>query len=130
MLIEYEVKYGGSCVKISQRIGSCSADSSKPATDPTGTISRSLGASYFEALGGSGLETGYPGGSGLPPTGTGGSGLPPTGTGGSGLPPTGTGGSGLPPTGTGGSGLPPTGTGGAASCAKPVVIFGPIVTWE
>ncbi len=111
MLIEYEATYGGSCVKFSQRICPCSCNGKPYKPESTGTIWRSLGASYFEALGGSGLETGYPGGSGLESTGT-------------------DGGSGLETSTTGGSGLETSSTGGRAHGRKPIVIFGPIVTWE
>ena len=129
MLIEYEVKYRGSCVKISQRIGSCSA-SNLPSTVPDGTIWRSLGASYFEAPGGSGLDTGYPGGSGLPPSGPGGSGFEDSAPGGSGYDDSAPGGSGFDDSAPGGSGYDDSAPGGAAAGPKPIVIFGPIVTWE
>ncbi|HYI92293.1 MAG TPA: hypothetical protein VEX68_01995 [Bryobacteraceae bacterium] len=113
MLIEYEVAYGGSRVKISQRICPCSGSNGTVPPQSTGTLSRSLGASYFEALGGSGMEsTGTDGGSGMESTGTdGGSGMESTGT-------------------DGGSGVESTETGGFVRSPKPVVIFGPIVTWE
>ena len=124
MLIEYKIVFGKSGVTVSQRVESCC--STKGESSDSGVLSttlwRSLGKSYGEALGGSGLEsTAPPGGgdpesvfSGLESTGTGGTGLESTGTGGTGLESTGTGGTGLEPTGTGGTGLESTGTGGAA----------------